>query len=164
MILKINVEYKLTSMSSKTINYDITCGLCNRVDKCEDFIQCDNCYKNICESCYPESNINICQLCSDIDNITGNLSNTSIFDTNEYDELKNNVNLGIIDVDIEVLNKTKKRYERYINTITVWEINDICCLHIKDAILVFLQNTYDENTVNLMKTIDLEIFNLINSV
>jgi len=149
-------------MSSKTIDYDITCPVCDRVDKCEDFIQCSNCYENICESCYPESNINICQLCSFIDNITENLSNCEIFDTSEYEELKNNVNLEII--DIEVLNKTRKRYERYINKIKVWEINYTCCLYIKDAILLFLKNEYDENTVNLMKTIDLEIFNLINSV
>ena len=151
-------------MSLETINYCITCPLCDRIDKCEDFIQCTNCYENICESCYPESNINICQLCSDIDKITENLNSCEIFDTDEYDELKYNVNLRIIDIDIEVLNKTKKRYERYINTINVWEINNICCLHIKDAILLFLQNRYDETTTNLMKTIDLEIFNLINSV
>jgi hypothetical protein len=151
-------------MSYETLHYCITCPLCDRVDKCEDFIQCTNCYENICESCYPESNINICQLCSDIDSITENLSDTNIFGTDEYDELKNNVYLQIIDINVEVLNKTKKRYERYINTIKVWEINDICCLHIKDAILLFLKNYYDKTSANLMKTIDLEIFNLINSV
>ena len=166
------------------IDYDIRCPLCKRDDKCEDFIQCANCYETICESCYPENGIDVCQVCTDLDKITDDLSNTSIFDMNEYEELKNNVNLEIINMD--VLNKTKQRYERYINRIRVWEINETCCLYIKDAVLLFLssyhesiykesiyeesiykESIYKESTlklINLRKTIDVEIISLINSV
>ena len=148
------------------IDYDITCPICKRSDKCEDFIQCTNCYETICESCYPENGVNMCQVCADLAQITEDLNNTVIFDVSEYEELKNNVNLQIIDMN--VLHRTKQRYERYINRIRVWEIKETCCLYIKDAILLFLSNyresMYEEATINLMKTIDLEILSLINSI
>jgi acetyl-CoA carboxylase beta subunit len=145
---------------------DYKCSLCDRYDKEEDFVQCSECHETICESCYPENGINICELCADILKISDDLSSSSLFDLSEFEELKRNVNLQIINE--EIIKNTEKRYQRYIHKIKVWEINEVCCLYIKDAIILFLtkiqKNIHDESLIHLMRSIDLEILSLINSI
>ena len=106
-----------------------------------------------------------------IDFLCNELQKTSITieENSELTELQNMVNLKTFGMD--VLNKTVVRYNRYLEEIEVWEINDKCCLYIKDTIMLFLNESYkdisNQNIVyrlQLMRYIDSEIMNSIQNM
>ena len=106
-----------------------------------------------------------------IDFLCNELQKTSITieENRELTELQNMVNLKTFGID--VLNKTVARYNRYLMEIEIWEINDKCCLYIKDTITLFLNESYkdisNQNIVyrlQLMKYIDSEIMNAIQNM
>lgn len=122
----------------------VRCILCGEED-------CEYCHNNTCEA-----SIAIDSLCDDFKKLS------NYFD--ELEELQKFINYEFVDVNI--LNRTAQRYKRYLDNIKVWEIKDTSCVYIRDGILLFMnkikENIYDESSVNLMRSIDIEILSLLN--
>ena len=146
-------------MNSEYFNNNNFCSCdtkTNEFTKCFDCggIKTCICDTDVCKSCG-----SIDSLCENFDNMTNDNE-----DNEELEELKNIVKQDLI--DINAINKTAKRYKKYLDSIKVWKINDICCLYIKDAIMIFLrkieENIYNENTAHLMRCIDIEILSMIS--
>lgn len=107
-------------------------------------------------------------LCSKLKNIKLlHIENTNI---DEYRELYTAYNTSISDINL--LNKTINRYNRYIVQIKIWKVEsnngDICCLYIKELILLFLNETIKERTLQnfnyliyLTEIIDSEIIKIL---
>jgi len=113
----------------------------------------------------------------DIDLLCSKLKNTSLSyienkntSIDEYKELQDTYNSTHFDLDL--LNKSIDRYTRYINEITIWAVEtdkgDIYCVHIKELILLFLNESMKEKTLqnltnlfHLIKTIDFEIMKFL---
>jgi hypothetical protein len=89
-----------------------------------------------------------------MDVLCNQLTNSKI-EYDEYEELKNSL------INLFNLNNTIERYQRYITHITLWEVNGVCIEYIKELILEFFNN-HNINKLNLSRTIDLELINILN--
>lgn len=98
-----------------------------------------------------------------------NLLNT---DYSEYDELKDNVNLKL--AGYTELKLTRERYQRYLEHITIWEIDElnIDAWYLRDLIVIFVKETkviikseeFLIKYLKMMKKIDRELKKVVDII
>jgi len=93
-------------------------------------------------------------------------------DYSEYDELKDNVNLKL--AGYTELKLTRERYQRYLEHITIWDIDElnIDAWYIRDLILIFVKETtcikndkvFLIKYLKMMKKIDCELKKVVDII
>lgn len=89
-------------------------------------------------------------------------------DYDECAELNENVNLKF--AGFYELKLTRERYIRYLNGITVWELDDTDMWYLRDLILKFVKETNNMKKTDMtlylkmMKRIDRELKNMVDTI
>jgi len=102
---------------------------------------------------------------SDIDMLCDKISNSDI-EYNERQELEECLSIKV--AGKTVLLRTQERYQRYMDGIEIWEIDDISYYHIKDNIVEYLSIPLSNKDnliikLKLMRKIDKQIMNMIQT-
>jgi len=107
----------------------------------------------------PEADCILDMICEKLEHTS--LNNTKDDEIDERGLLEESLQLK--KAGVKIINATGVRYSRYLECIDVWEVNDICCLYIRDMIVKFLKDKTLKliEKVRLMRYIDFEIMRVV---